>query len=69
MLDASNPDQTKAKKIKPQNRPAQRFWPDSLTSLQQVAAQPGSNTAQSDKIVQNVWKVHYKQLKMRCKLC
>ncbi|XP_069470653.1 homeobox protein PKNOX2 isoform X2 [Ambystoma mexicanum] len=45
MLDASNPDPApKAKKIKSQHRPTQRFWPNSLASgvLQQQGL-PGSN--------------------------
>lgn len=33
MLDASNPDQAKVKKNKPQNRPLQRFWPDNIANL------------------------------------
>ncbi|XP_064651451.1 homeobox protein PKNOX1-like [Lineus longissimus] len=48
MLDASNPDQTKVKKTKPQNRPVQRFWPENIaniqpktTSAQQEAAKGG----------------------------
>ncbi|XP_041373353.1 homeobox protein PKNOX2-like [Gigantopelta aegis] len=34
MLDASNPDVTKVKKTKPQTRPQQRFWPESIANLQ-----------------------------------
>ncbi|KAJ8311829.1 hypothetical protein KUTeg_010614 [Tegillarca granosa] len=34
MLDASNPEQIKAKKSKPQNRPLQRFWPESIANIQ-----------------------------------
>lgn len=34
MLEASNPDQVKQKKSKPQNRPLQRFWPESLANYQ-----------------------------------
>jgi len=33
MLDASNPDPApKAKKMKSQHRPTQRFWPDSIVA-------------------------------------
>ena len=36
MLDASNPSEAKAKKNKPnsQQRPVQRFWPESIANLQ-----------------------------------
>lgn len=34
MLEASNPEQVKTKKSKPQTRPLQRFWPESLANLQ-----------------------------------
>ncbi|XP_033060294.1 homeobox protein PKNOX2 isoform X2 [Trachypithecus francoisi] len=46
MLDASNPDPApKAKKIKSQHRPTQRFWPNSIAAgvLQQQGGAPGSN--------------------------
>ncbi|XP_053308250.1 homeobox protein PKNOX2 isoform X2 [Spea bombifrons] len=46
MLDASNPDPTpKAKKIKSQHRPTQRFWPNSIAAgvLQQQGVLPGTN--------------------------
>ncbi|CAH2320358.1 homeobox PKNOX2 isoform X1 [Pelobates cultripes] len=46
MLDASNPDPApKAKKIKSQHRPTQRFWPNSIAAgvLQQPGVLPGSN--------------------------
>ncbi|XP_069080638.1 homeobox protein PKNOX2 isoform X2 [Pleurodeles waltl] len=46
MLDASNPDPApKAKKIKSQHRPTQRFWPNSLAAgvLQQQGVLSGSN--------------------------
>nr|XP_027801317.1 homeobox protein PKNOX2 isoform X3 [Marmota flaviventris]XP_027801318.1 homeobox protein PKNOX2 isoform X3 [Marmota flaviventris]XP_034492355.1 homeobox protein PKNOX2 isoform X3 [Marmota flaviventris] len=46
MLDASNPDPApKAKKIKSQHRPTQRFWPNSIAAgvLQQQGAAPGTN--------------------------
>ncbi|XP_066115730.1 homeobox protein PKNOX2 isoform X2 [Saccopteryx bilineata] len=46
MLDASNPDPApKAKKIKSQHRPTQRFWPNSIAAgvLQQQAGTPGTN--------------------------
>ncbi|XP_046553524.1 LOW QUALITY PROTEIN: homeobox protein PKNOX1-like [Haliotis rubra] len=33
MLDASNPETTKTKKSKPQTRPQQRFWPDSIANI------------------------------------
>ncbi|XP_043937149.1 homeobox protein PKNOX2 isoform X2 [Protopterus annectens] len=45
MLDASNPDPTpKAKKIKSQNRPTQRFWPNSIAigRLQQQGIHTGT---------------------------
>uniref|UniRef100_A0A8C6LAL7 Pbx/knotted 1 homeobox 2 n=1 Tax=Nothobranchius furzeri TaxID=105023 RepID=A0A8C6LAL7_NOTFU len=45
MLDASNPDPTpKAKKIKSQHRPTQRFWPDSIVAgvLQKHLSQTGN---------------------------
>lgn len=48
MLDASNPEGVKAKKSKPQSRPAQRFWPESLANISpQVARQIGSSGAAS----------------------
>lgn len=34
MLDASNPEPTKKAKSKPQNRPLQRFWPESIANIQ-----------------------------------
>ncbi|KAE8592153.1 hypothetical protein XENTR_v10018661 [Xenopus tropicalis] len=46
MLDASNPDPApKAKKIKSQHRPTQRFWPNSIAAgvLQQQGGLPGTN--------------------------
>ncbi|XP_053450220.1 homeobox protein PKNOX2 isoform X2 [Nycticebus coucang] len=46
MLDASNPDPApKAKKIKSQHRPTQRFWPNSIAAgvLQQQGGGPGTN--------------------------
>ncbi|XP_078003253.1 homeobox protein PKNOX2 isoform X4 [Phascolarctos cinereus] len=46
MLDASNPDPApKAKKIKSQHRPTQRFWPNSIAAgvLQQQGGPPGTN--------------------------
>ncbi|XP_006892871.1 PREDICTED: homeobox protein PKNOX2 isoform X2 [Elephantulus edwardii] len=46
MLDASNPDPApKAKKIKSQHRPTQRFWPNSIAAgvLQQQGGAPGAN--------------------------
>ncbi|XP_068094996.1 homeobox protein PKNOX2 isoform X4 [Hyperolius riggenbachi] len=47
MLDASNPDPApKAKKIKSQHRPTQRFWPNSIAAgvLQQQGVLPGTNS-------------------------
>lgn len=47
MLDASNPDPApKAKKMKSQHRPTQRFWPDSIVAgvLQTHRSQTGSNS-------------------------
>ena len=35
MLDASNPDGSKAKKPKNQNRPVQRFWPENIATMAQ----------------------------------
>ncbi|XP_048683232.1 homeobox protein PKNOX2 isoform X6 [Caretta caretta] len=46
MLDASNPDPApKAKKIKSQHRPTQRFWPNSIAAgvLQQQGVNPNTN--------------------------
>ncbi|XP_055478343.1 homeobox protein PKNOX2 isoform X2 [Psammomys obesus] len=46
MLDASNPDPApKAKKIKSQHRPTQRFWPNSIAAgvLQQQGGATGTN--------------------------
>ncbi|NWS16834.1 PKNX2 protein, partial [Pachyramphus minor] len=46
MLDASNPDPApKAKKIKSQHRPTQRFWPNSIAAgvLQQQGSNSGTN--------------------------
>ncbi|KGL89793.1 Homeobox protein PKNOX2 [Charadrius vociferus] len=46
MLDASNPDPApKAKKIKSQHRPTQRFWPNSIAAgvLQQQGGNSGTN--------------------------
>lgn len=43
MLDASNPEQIKTKKSKPQNRPLQRFWPESIANIQPQI--PGVTTA------------------------
>ncbi|KAG9482427.1 hypothetical protein GDO78_011228 [Eleutherodactylus coqui] len=46
MLDASNPDPApKAKKIKSQHRPTQRFWPNSIAAgvLQQQGVLSGTN--------------------------
>ncbi|KAH1175429.1 hypothetical protein KIL84_008303, partial [Mauremys mutica] len=46
MLDASNPDPApKAKKIKSQHRPTQRFWPNSIAAgvLQQQGVNPTTN--------------------------
>lgn len=46
MLDASNPDPApKAKKMKSQHRPTQRFWPDSIVAgvLQPQGAHSGNN--------------------------
>ncbi|KAK3107226.1 hypothetical protein FSP39_009807 [Pinctada imbricata] len=34
MLDATNPEPTKKVKSKPQNRPLQRFWPESIANIQ-----------------------------------
>lgn len=39
MLDASNPDGSKAKKPKNQSRPVQRFWPENIATLQQQVHQ------------------------------
>lgn len=45
MLDASASETPKTKKKTPQNRPLQRFWPDSLASVaggQQVTMPDGT---------------------------
>lgn len=50
MLDASNPDPApKAKKMKSQHRPTQRFWPDSIVAgvLQTHRSQTGNNNSES----------------------
>lgn len=52
MLDASNPDPApKAKKIKSQHRPTQRFWPNSIAAgvLQQQGGNSGTNPDGKDK--------------------
>eukprot|EP00062_Callorhinchus_milii_P011227 gi/632957165/ref/XP_007894324.1/ PREDICTED: homeobox protein PKNOX2 [Callorhinchus milii] len=47
MLDASNPDPApKAKKIKSQHRPTQRFWPDSIAA---GVLQPAGNPTNPDR--------------------
>ena len=53
MLDASNPSEAKAKKNKPnsQQRPVQRFWPESIANLQQKSEE-GSEDG-TDKLVGN----------------
>lgn len=50
MLDASNPEQGKAKKPKTQHRPVQqRFWPDSIANIQpQFPVGTPSASSQSD---------------------
>lgn len=50
MLDASNPDPApKAKKMKSQHRPTQRFWPDSIVAgvLQTHRSQTGNSESMS----------------------
>jgi len=54
MLDASNPEQSKAKKPKTQHRPVQRFWPESIANIQpQLPAgmtnTPAGTTPSSDE--------------------
>lgn len=52
MLDASNPDPApKAKKIKSQHRPTQRFWPNSIAAgvLQQQGGNSGTNPDGKDR--------------------
>jgi hypothetical protein len=51
MLDASNPDQTKVKKNKPQNRPVQRFWPESIANIQPKST-PGQQGAPKEGQIQ-----------------
>ena len=55
MLDASNPSEAKAKKNKPnsQQRPVQRFWPESIANLQQKSEE-GSDDGGTDKLVRCV---------------
>ncbi|NXJ57118.1 PKNX2 protein, partial [Spizaetus tyrannus] len=53
MLDASNPDPApKAKKIKSQHRPTQRFWPNSIAAgvLQQQGGNSGTNPDDKEKM-------------------
>ncbi|XP_069745296.1 homeobox protein PKNOX1-like isoform X2 [Narcine bancroftii] len=53
MLDASNPDTPpKAKKIKTQSRPVQRFWPDSIAAG--VAQQHVTSIAVSDSAMVSI---------------
>lgn len=57
MLDASNPDPApKAKKIKSQHRPTQRFWPNSIAAgvLQQQGGNSGTNPDGKDKPQQSL---------------
>lgn len=50
MLDASNPDPApKAKKMKSQHRPTQRFWPDSIVAG--VLQSHGSHSTNSDSLL------------------
>lgn len=45
MLDASNPDPApKAKKMKSQHRPTQRFWPDSIVAGVLQTHRSGNNS-------------------------
>uniref|UniRef100_A0A4W3H540 Pbx/knotted 1 homeobox 2 n=1 Tax=Callorhinchus milii TaxID=7868 RepID=A0A4W3H540_CALMI len=54
MLDASNPDPApKAKKIKSQHRPTQRFWPDSIAAgVLQPAGNPTNPDSESASVLQ-----------------
>ncbi|XP_074652288.1 homeobox protein PKNOX1-like [Tubulanus polymorphus] len=48
MLDASNPEQAKVKKNRPQNRPLHRFWPDSIANITpQLSTTASSNDQNS----------------------
>ena len=56
MLDASNPGEAKAKKNKPnsQQRPVQRFWPESIANLQQRSEEGSDDGAEKMVRVQSV---------------
>ena len=47
MLDASNPEQAKAKKPKHASRPPQRFWPFSATTVENSESEPTTTEAPS----------------------
>ena len=46
MLDASNPEQTKAKKPKHTSRPPQRFWPFSSTTAENTETETNTSEVQ-----------------------
>ena len=54
MLDASNPSEAKAKKNKPnsQQRPVQRFWPESIANLQ-PKSEEGSEDGMEKLVIMN----------------
>ena len=47
MLDASNPEQSKAKKAKHTSRPPQRFWPFTSTTAENTESEPNTTHGQS----------------------
>ncbi|XP_071094991.1 homeobox protein PKNOX1-like [Haliotis cracherodii] len=59
MLDASNPETTKTKKSKPQTRPQQRFWPDSIANITpQLPAPDGQGDDPMDKLCDDQQQHH-----------
>lgn len=47
MLDASNPEQSKAKKAKHTSRPPQRFWPFTAATAENSESEPNTTAGQS----------------------
>lgn len=62
MLDASASEAPKSKKKTPQNRPLQRFWPDSIAagggSHQQVTMPDGTLPLYADEWVLRLKVIH-----------